>query len=122
MSEERIPLPNEPSGDAERRFAEPWHAQVFAITLTLHQRGLFSWPEWVEAFAAQIAAGRPGDPDQGDTYYHHWLTALERIVAKKEVSSTAELEYFREAWAHAAERTPHGQPIELDASDFHNQT
>ena len=28
----------------EPAFHEPWHAQVFAITVHLHQLGLIDWP------------------------------------------------------------------------------
>ena len=59
-----------------------------------------------------------GDPDTGETYYHHWLAALERLVASSGAVSEDEQERTREAWRHAAERTPHGQPIELRAEDY----
>ena len=32
-------------------FREPWEAQAFAMTLALHERGLFKWPEWAAALA-----------------------------------------------------------------------
>jgi nitrile hydratase accessory protein len=100
-------------------FKEPWEAQAFAMTLALHERGLFNWVEWAEALAAQIAAAQAaGDPDTGDTYYRHWLTALEGLVARKGASSDGELARYRHAWDHAADRTPHGQPIELRGEDF----
>ena len=100
-------------------FAEPWQAHAFALTLALHERGLFSWPEWAGALAAEIeAAQAAGDPDRGDTFYRHWLAALERLVAAKGASSADELARTRDAWDHAAERTPHGQPIELRPDDF----
>ncbi|MET3915217.1 nitrile hydratase accessory protein [Variovorax sp. OAS795] len=100
-------------------FREPWEAQAFAMTLALHERGLFTWVEWAEALAAQIAAAQAaGDPDAGDTYYRHWLAALEGLVARKGASSGDELARYRYAWDHAADRTPHGQPIELRREDF----
>jgi nitrile hydratase accessory protein len=100
-------------------FREPWEAQAFAMTLALHERGLFSWVEWAEALAAQITAAQAaGDPDAGDTYYRHWLAALEGLVARKGASSGDELARYRHAWDHAADRTPHGQPIELRGEDF----
>lgn len=100
-------------------FAEPWQAHAFALTLALHERGLFSWPEWAGALAAEIeAAQAAGDPDRGDTYYRHWLAALERLVAAKGASSADELARTRAAWDQAAGRTPHGQPIELRPDDF----
>jgi len=100
-------------------FAAPWQAQAFAMTVALHARGLFTWSEWAEALAGQIAAAQAaGDADLGDTYYHHWLAALEQLVANKGVGSARELARLRHAWQHAAERTPHGQPIVLQAQDL----
>ena len=100
-------------------FAAPWQAQAFAMTLALHQRGLFTWPEWAQALAGQISAAQAaGDADLGDTYYRHWLAALEALVVAKGAGSPGELARYRRAWDHAADRTPHGQPIELRPGDF----
>jgi nitrile hydratase accessory protein len=112
-------LPGMPQQGGEPVFAEPWQAQAFAMALTLHQRGLFTWAEWAEALARQIGAAQAGgDADLGDTYYRHWLAALETLVAAKGASSHGELARYRDAWDHAAERTPHGQPIVLQPGDF----
>jgi nitrile hydratase accessory protein len=100
-------------------FSEPWQAQAFAMALQLHAKGMFTWAEWAATLSEEIArAQAAGDPDSGDTYYLHWLATLERIVADKGVASTQALERYREAWDHAADRTPHGQPIELTPEDF----
>ena len=100
-------------------FREPWEAQAFAMTLALHQRGLFTWPEWAATLAAEIkCAQAAGDPDTGETYYRHWLAALERIVGEKGVTNAQTLARYRDAWDHAADRTPHGLPIELKPEDF----
>lgn len=112
-------LPGQPQAEGAPVFAEAWQAQAFAMTLALHQRGVFTWPEWAATLAQEIqAAQAAGDPDLGDTYYHHWLAALERLVTEKGVAASEALHATRDAWAHAVERTPHGQPIELRASDF----
>ncbi len=100
-------------------FREPWEAQAFAMALALHDRGLFTWPEWAAALAAEIKrAQAAGDPDTGETYYQHWLKALERLVAEKGVTTGETLMRYRDAWDRAADRTPHGQPIELRPDDF----
>ncbi len=124
----KAPLPPEllPPGldRAEPAFAEPWQAQAFAMTLQLHERGLFTWPQWAAALAAQIVqAQRAGDPDRGDTYWQHWLAALEALVAARLPAAApgggaAELQRWRDAWARCAERTPHGRPLALCADDF----
>ena len=80
-------------------FREPWQAQAFAMTLALHERGLFTWGEWAAALAAQIKrAQRAGDPDTGETYYLHWLAALEKLVAEKGVTTQETLYRTRDAW------------------------
>jgi nitrile hydratase accessory protein len=62
-------------------FNEPWEARAFAMTLALHERGLFTWPQWAAALSGQITLARAtGDADLGDTYYQHWLRALESLV------------------------------------------
>ena len=100
-------------------FREPWEAQAFAMTLALHERGLFSWPEWAATLGEEIKrAQAAGDPDTGETYYQHWLNALERIVAAKGLADVRMLARYRHAWHHAADRTPHGTPIELRPDDF----
>src|SRR5438034_5602129 len=100
-------------------FKEPWEAQAFSMAVALHQRGVFTWPEWAATLADEIKrAQAAGDPDTGETYYHHWLATLERMMAEKAVTTGADLTTYRQAWERAAARTPHGQPIELKDRDF----
>lgn len=112
-------LPGLPADRDGPVFRAPWEAQAFAMALALHQRGVFSWVEWADALARQIQlAQQAGDADLGDTYYQHWLAALESLVTAKGVSTVEELSRCQAAWDHAAQRTPHGQPIELRPADF----
>ena len=178
MTDPQTVLPGQPRDETGPVFREPWEAQAFAMTLALHERGLFTWPQWAATLAEEIkraqAAGDPdtgetyyrhwlnalerlvaengvtdaaalalherglftwsewaatlsdeikraqaaGDPDTGDTYYRHWLAALERLVAEKGVTDRASLARYRDAWHRAADRTPHGMPIALREEDF----
>lgn len=112
-------MPGLPRDEGGPTFREPWEAQAFAMAVALHKNGLFTWNEWAAALAEEIKrAQRAGDPDTGETYYRHWLAALERLVAEKGIADGASLARYRDAWDHAADRTPHGQPIELRADDF----
>jgi nitrile hydratase accessory protein len=107
-------LPQIPRDAEGPVFREPWEAQAFAMAVQLHERGVFSWVEWAEALAAEIeAAQAAGDPDNGETYYRHWLAALEKLVAAKALTNPTELVARRDQWDRAARATPHGQPIEL---------
>jgi len=112
-------LPGIPVDDDGPVFREPWEAHAFAMAVTLHARGLFTWPEWAATLADEISSAQAaGDADCGDTYYRHWLATLERLVAEKGVASAEMLTRYRNAWDHAADRTPHGRPIELGPEDF----
>jgi len=93
--------------DGEPVFAEPWEAQAFALCVTLHQRGVFTWNEWADALSAQIH----GDDEK--PYYRHWLAALEGLVAQKGLADPTAIEKREAEWHDAAARTPHGEPIEL---------
>jgi nitrile hydratase accessory protein len=100
-------------------FGEPWEAQAFALAVSLNERGVFSWSEWAAALGDEIKkAQAAGDPDTGETYYRHWLAALEHIVAAKGLTDPHRLERTRNAWQRACARTPHGMPIELQTDDF----
>src|SRR5258708_36504954 len=100
-------------------FREPLEAQAFAIVVALHQQGLFSWSEWSQALSSQIAAAQTTHiPDNGETYYQHWLAALEALVAAKGLSSREELTRYQRAWERAAHRTPHGMSIDLQSEDI----
>jgi nitrile hydratase accessory protein len=94
----------EPTGDA-RPFEAPWQAQVFAMTVSLHERGLFSWQEWTEALGAALKV-------QHD-YYTAWTAALEGLLRDRRVVDAGEVDAVADAWARAAEATPHGMPILL---------
>jgi nitrile hydratase accessory protein len=79
-------------------FAEPWQAQLFAITLAMHEAGHFGWPEWVGYLSQAIRdAQADGDPDLGDTYWLHWLTALEQLLRDKDLAGPLQLVAHREA-------------------------
>ena len=93
----------------EAPFTEPWQATAFALTLNLHERGIFSWQQWTAALAAQIA--RRPDAD----YYACWLAALETLLTSTGHLDASEIDRLQHAWQKAAEHTPHGQPITLES-------
>ena len=107
-------LPRDEGGPV---FAEPWQAQAFALAVRLSEQGHFTWKEWAAALGAELkAAAARGEPDDGTYYYHHWLAALERLVAEKGLASPAALRARKNAWAEAYRATPHGQPVELNTT------
>lgn len=73
-------------------FRAPWEAQVFALVVQLGDRGVYTWKEWAEALGAAIReAQAAGDPDLGDTYYRHWVRALEQLLKGRGLADDATL-------------------------------
>lgn len=108
-------LPAVPRDGDEPVFAEPWQAQAFALAVKLSEQGHFTWKEWAATLADEIKQyASTGEPDDGSLYYHHWLAALERLVAAKGLSSPRSLLIRKEAWADAYRHTPHGKPVTLE--------
>jgi nitrile hydratase accessory protein len=107
-------LPALPRDDEGPVFNAPWEAQAFAMTLSLHAAGAFTWREWADVLAAELsAAAAHGEPDDGSHYYEHWLAALEKLVTKKGVVPAQELQRRLDEWDAAVRATPHGKPVEL---------
>ena len=105
-----LALPGLPRNADGPVFAEPWQAQAFALAVRLNAEGVFPWTEWAAALARELA-GDPGD--DGTRYYHHWVAALEGLVAERGLVAGADLAARKDAWAEAYRRTPHGRPVEL---------
>jgi nitrile hydratase accessory protein len=103
------------TGYNEPVFEEPWQAKAFAISVALHERGLYTWQEWSETLGARIATAHDG----GAQYYRNWLEALENLLTEKGVITAAETAGWLQAWHRAVARTPHGAPIEVQSEDFY---
>ncbi|MDK3016094.1 nitrile hydratase accessory protein [Pseudodonghicola flavimaris] len=95
-------------------FTEPWHAQVFALTVHLNEAGHFAWPEWTARFSATLAAhGLARALDGGDDYFTAWLVTLEAFLAEIGEAAPVDVEQLRAAWEQAYLSTPHGDPVHL---------
>jgi len=110
-------LPALPRDNDGPVFSQPWEAKAFALAVRLSESGCFTWPEWVRTFSQEIkVAQERGDPDLGDTYYQHWLNALERICAAKGLVGFEDMRRREAAWRRAYLNTPHGRPVDLSAA------
>lgn len=102
--------PSIPRDDEGPVFKEPWQARAFAMTLKLAEAEIFTWNEWCETLSGEIKlAQADGDPDLGDTYYMHWLGALEKLVVQKQVSNQDGLTMAFEDWRAADHARVHGE-------------
>ncbi|WP_275791121.1 nitrile hydratase accessory protein [Pararhizobium gei] len=103
-------LPRSPEGDPV--FAEPWQADAFAMTVSLYEKGVFSWSEWAEVLSQELY--RPGRRADAADYFDCWVAALSRLVTELSITSKADLDQLSQSWQRAAAATPHGKPIRLD--------
>lgn len=101
-------VPGPPDGQ-EPTFAEPWQSQVFAMTVALHERGVFTWSQWAQSLGERLDRGA----DDGSDYYRSWCAALVDLLEVTGAVSPGEVQDLERAWHAAAARTPHGQPITL---------
>ncbi len=106
-----IPIP---SRQDSPRFDAPWHAQVFALTVALSDKGAFTWPEWTEHFGAELARRGAERPQDGsDDYYNAWLATLESLAAARDLATSEAVEHMKVRWEKAYLSTPHGAPVKL---------
>jgi nitrile hydratase accessory protein len=98
----------------EPAFEAPWHAQVFALTVHLNERGLFAWRDWAARFGAGLARhGLDRELNGGEDYFAVWLETLESYLAELGVAEAQEVTQLRAAWEAAYLITPHGAPVAL---------
>lgn len=102
------------SARPEPVFSQPWHAQVFALTVHLNEAGLFAWPDWTARFSQTLARhGLTRDLDGGEDYFIAWLETLEGFLSDLGQAAPAEVERVRSLWEEAYLSTPHGDPVHL---------
>lgn len=104
------------SDTAEPHFHAPWQAKLFALTLSLQERGLFNWPDWTERLARhlQMAMHLPSDAtgaEHAAHYYTAWMQTLEELLEETGAAEKGNIGEVMENWKRAAQATPHGQPI-----------
>ncbi|MGZ2484419.1 nitrile hydratase accessory protein [Rhizobium pisi] len=102
-------LPKSPEGDPV--FPEPWAAEAFAMTVHLHEKGVFTWSEWVASLSTELH--RPGRAEDSSDYFDCWVEALSALLVSRGVADASVILALQKSWQRAAEATPHGKPIEL---------
>ena len=107
---ERAPLPAELADP--KPFAEPWEAQAFALVVSLHEQGVFSWSEWAESLSRQLK--QPNAAIDGSDYYACWLRALEDLLQQRAIAGGEQIDLLQASWQRAAHATPHGKPVLLE--------
>lgn len=80
------------TGVQEPAFSEPWHAQVFALTVHLNETGWLDWSDWAIAFSETLRRkGLDRDLDGGDDYFHAWVETLEFFLVGQGIADFDEI-------------------------------
>lgn len=74
--------PGIPLDDQDLIFSAPWEAKAFAIVNHLATNDHYTWPEWTQYLADEIASTeqRASSPF---SYYEQWVMACEKMLADK---------------------------------------
>lgn len=108
--------PDDPLQPPKPAFDEPWQAQVLAIADIFMRAGRFSAGDWANTLGTCLrAAEAAGAPDTSETYFTAALEALESLTTKTTDLTPDHLKARKTEWARAYQRTPHGQPVLLEA-------
>ena len=112
LNEPAQPLLRENEGNP---FRDSWEAEAFAMGNLLIKSGFMTAGEWIDIFSEEIKRAQAlGDEDRGDTYYNHWMNALERIMIERGIVDAETLEQQQQLWELAISKTPHGVALELE--------
>ena len=100
--------------EIQKPFDEPWQAELFAVTVHLSERNLFSWAEWTDEMVEQIKKVKLIRPiDGSNDYYNIWLQALIELISTKGITDAETISDVQNRWAIAYRNSPHGKPVEL---------
>ena len=98
---------------AIEKFEEPWHAQLFALTINLNDSQIFSWSEWVAVFSRNLN-GVEKCNESKTGYFEIWLDSLEEILLEKQKIHPDSLKQVLSDWILAYTVTPHGKPVKFN--------
>ena len=109
-------LPGGASG--ERSFEHPWELRAFAMAVAAYHNGQYEWSEFQLSLIESIKTWERDGGQEPWSYYEHWLTALETVLAGNGALSDAALD----ARTKAVLATPraanhheaHREPVAVD--------
>ncbi|OWU82997.1 hypothetical protein ATO6_20985 [Oceanicola sp. 22II-s10i] len=109
-------MPGITGSDTEPRFHAPWQARAFALVVSLHEAGAFSWTDWAAAFGARLGRdtalpSAATTEDHAAQYFTAWLATLEDFLNRDGSAPAPAVDAAAAQWQRAARATPHGTPV-----------
>jgi nitrile hydratase subunit beta len=83
-----------PRRNGELVFDAPWESRAFGAAVAMSQSGMYRFDELRDLLIAEIGHWERThcSDDDGWSYYAHWLTALERLLAQLNLLDAEEIE------------------------------
>ena len=105
-------------GPGQRAFDQPWELRAFAMAVAAYHNGQYEWSEFQLSLIEAIKQWEQGDSGEPWSYYEHWLTALETVLAGSGALSEAALDERTRAVLgtprNANHHEAHGEPVAID--------
>ena len=76
----------------ERSFDHPWEVRACAIAVAAYHAGQYEWSEFQLSLIEAIKRWEAEGGAEPWSYYEHWLTALETVLAGNGALSDADLD------------------------------
>ena len=70
-------------GAGDQAFTQPWELRAFAMAVAAYEDGQYEWSEFQESLVGSIGSWERDSHGEPWSYYQHWLTALEAVLAQK---------------------------------------
>jgi nitrile hydratase accessory protein len=103
----------------EAPFKDSWEAEAYALGNLLIKLNHVTAKEWMDLMAESIQEAQSfGDPDTGETYYHHWCRSLEKFCFQTGLIQPTQHREILELWKRAISNTPHGVPLVIENADL----
>ena len=107
--------------DGELAFTAPWELRAFAIAVAAYNNGQYEWSEFQLSLIESIRQWEQSGQDPGRepwSYYEHWLTALETVLAGSGLLSESQLDERTKAVLaiprDASHQAAHPEPVAVD--------
>ncbi|MHA6796407.1 nitrile hydratase accessory protein [Pseudonocardia bannensis] len=105
-------------GSGERSFEQPWELRAFAMAVAAYHSGQYEWSEFQLSLIDSIKRWESEGGQEPWSYYEHWLTALETVLAGNGALSDSALDEKTKAVLatprNANHHEAHREPVAID--------
>ncbi|NMI02024.1 nitrile hydratase accessory protein [Pseudonocardia acidicola] len=105
-------------GAGDRSFEQPWELRAFAMAVAAYHSGQYEWSEFQLSLIDSIKKWESEGGQEPWSYYEHWLTALETMLAGNGALSDSALDERTKAvlatGRNANHHEAHREPVAID--------